>query len=76
MEVAILAVKYLGTALISLTIGFVVCFLAVLGYNTYIRFHNKDKKIEVSGSKQQLQSKDKKIEVSGSKQQLQSKTDE
>ena len=38
MEVAILAVKYLGTALISLTIGFVVCFLAVLGYNTYIRF--------------------------------------
>ena len=48
MEVAILAVKYLGTALISLTIGFVVCFLAVLGYNTYIRFHSNKKKIEVS----------------------------
>jgi len=48
MEVSLLAVKYLGTALISLIIGFVVCFLAVLGYNTYIRFHSNKKKIEVS----------------------------
>ena len=57
MEVAMLAVKYLGTALIALIVGFVVCFLAVLGYNTYIRFHSKNKKIEASATKNQLQSK-------------------
>ena len=56
MEVAILAVKYLGTALISLIVGFVICFLAALGYTTYMRFRNKEKEIEVSTTKEQLQS--------------------
>ena len=57
MEVALLAVKYLGTALISLIVGFVICFLAALGYTTYMRFRNKEKEIEVSTTKEQLQSK-------------------
>ena len=52
MEVSILAVKFLGTALIALIIGFVVCFLAVLGYNTYVRFHANKKKIEVVTQKE------------------------
>ena len=58
MDVSILAVKFLGTALITLIVGFVVCFLAVLGYNTYVRFHSDKKKIEVSTATEQLQSKD------------------
>lgn len=58
MEVSILAVKFLGAALIALIVGFVVCFLAVLGYNTYVRFHSNKKKIEVSTTTEQLQSKD------------------
>ncbi len=57
MEVALLAVKYLGTALISLIVGFVICFLAALGYTTYMRFRDKEKEIEVSTTKEQLQSK-------------------
>lgn len=56
MEVSLLAVKYLGTALISLIVGFVICFLAALGYTTYMRFRNKEKEIEVSTTKEQLQS--------------------
>ena len=47
MEAEILAVKFLGIALIVLIVGIVLCFLASLGYNTYIKYHNKDKKIEV-----------------------------
>ena len=57
MEVALLAVKYLGTALISLIVGFVICFLSALGYTTYMRFRDKEKEIEVSTTKEQLQSK-------------------
>ena len=57
MDVSLLAVKYLGTALISLIVGFVICFLAALGYTTYIRFQDKKKEIEVSTTKEQLQSK-------------------
>lgn len=41
----VVAVRYLGRALISLILGMVVCFLATLGYNTYIKY--SDKKIEV-----------------------------
>ena len=37
--------KDLGTALILLIIGIVLCFLASLGYSTYIKCSNK--KIEV-----------------------------
>ena len=47
MNAEILAVKYLGTALIFLIVGIVLCFLASLGYNTYLKFQDKHKKIEV-----------------------------
>ena len=39
------AIKYLGITSIVLVIGIVICFLASLGYNTYINY--SDKKIEV-----------------------------
>lgn len=42
-----LAIKMLGIALITLIVGIVMCFLASLGYNTYMKIANKDKKIEV-----------------------------
>lgn len=41
----VVAVRYLGRALIALIFGIVICFLASLGYNTYIKY--SDKKIEV-----------------------------
>ena len=47
MSAEILAVKYLGISLIFLIIGIVLCFLASLGYNTYIKFQDNHKKIEV-----------------------------
>ena len=56
MEVATLAVKYLGTALISLIVGFVICFLSALGYTTYVRFQDKKKEIEVHTDNFKLQS--------------------
>lgn len=42
-----LAVVLLGATSIVLVIGIVICFLAVLGYNTYIKYTDQDKKIEV-----------------------------
>lgn len=39
--------KYLGISLIILIIGFVICFLAVLGFNTKLTYSDNDKKIEV-----------------------------
>lgn len=39
--------KFLGWALIILIIGFVMCFLAVLGYNSYFTYSDNNKKIEV-----------------------------
>lgn len=47
METATLAVQFLGIALICLIVGIVLCFLASLGYNTYLKFQDKNKKIEV-----------------------------
>lgn len=47
MNAEILAVKFLGIALILLIVGIVLCFLASLGYNTYIKFKDNNKKIEV-----------------------------
>ena len=47
MEAEILAVRFLGLALIFLIIGITLCFLASIGYNTYVKYHDKDKKIEV-----------------------------
>ena len=50
MNAEVLAVRYLGIALIFLIVGIVLCFLASLGYNTYIRFQDKHKKIEVQAT--------------------------
>lgn len=50
MSAEILAVKYLGISLIFLIVGIVLCFLASLGYNTYIKFHDNNKKIEVQAT--------------------------
>lgn len=47
LEVAILAVRFLGAALIILSLGFVLCLLALMGYNTYLKYQDKNKKIEV-----------------------------
>ena len=44
MSVEVLAVKYLGIYLIFLIVGIVLCFLASLGYNTYIKFQDNHKK--------------------------------
>jgi len=46
LDTATLAVTYLGIALISLIVGIVLCFLASLGYNTYVKYQDKNKKIE------------------------------
>lgn len=46
MNAEMMAVRYLGIALIFLSIGIVLCFLASLGYNTYIRFQDKHKKLK------------------------------
>lgn len=50
MSAEILAVKYLGVSLIFLIVGIVLCFLASLGYNTYIKFQDNHKKIEVQAT--------------------------
>ena len=47
LDAEILAVQFLGIALIVLIVGIVLCFLASLGYNTYIKFKNNQKEIEV-----------------------------
>lgn len=56
MTAEMMAVRYLGIALIFLIVGIVLCFLASLGYNTYIKFQDNHKKIEVQAtdSKKQL----------------------
>lgn len=38
----VIAVNYLGKVSIALVIAFAMCFLANLGYNTYIKIHNKE----------------------------------
>lgn len=48
MEQSTIAVQYLGIALILLIVGLVLCFLASLGYNTYLKLQDKNKRIEVS----------------------------
>lgn len=54
MEAEIIAVKFLGIALIVLIVGIVLCFLASLGYNTYVKFQDKYKKIEVRAENSNL----------------------
>ena len=48
-----LAVKYLDMSLIVLIIGIVLCFLASLGYNTYIRFSQKEIEVQATNSNSQ-----------------------
>lgn len=48
------AVKYLGRALIALIIGIVLCFLASLGYNTYIRWSQKEIEVRAVNSNPNL----------------------
>jgi len=54
LEIGILATKFLGTVSIILVSGFVLCVLAFVGYNTYIKYQNKDKKIEVRAENSNL----------------------
>lgn len=42
-----IAVKYLGKTSMLLVVGVIVCFLASLGYSTYLKVQSTDKKIEV-----------------------------
>ena len=58
METANLAVQFLGIALICLIVGIVLCFLASLGYNTYMKFQDKHKKIEVRAENPNLENLD------------------
>ena len=53
-----LAVKFLGIISILLVLGFIVCFLANLGYNTYFEYSNENKKIEVRAENSNLDSLD------------------
>lgn len=46
-EALLTSIKFLGATSILLIIGFVICFLAVIGYNTYIKYQDRHKKIEV-----------------------------
>lgn len=54
MEIGILATKFLGTISIILVLGFVLCVLAFVGYNTYIKYQDKHKKIEVRAENSNL----------------------
>ena len=54
MDTATLAVQFLGISLICLIVGIVLCFLASLGYNTYLKFQDKHKKIEVHAENSNL----------------------
>ena len=47
LDAGLLAVEYLGKISVFLAIGFGLCFLAFIGFNTYFKFQDKDKKIEV-----------------------------
>lgn len=44
------AVRYLGRALIALIIGIVLCFLASLGYDGYIRWSEKEIEVHAQNS--------------------------
>lgn len=50
-----LAVRFLGILSITLVVGFIVCFLAVVGYNSYIKYKDKHKEIEVHTKNSNLQ---------------------
>ena len=45
-----LAVKYLGRTSLALIIGITMCFLAVIGYNTYISFSQEKIEVQTANS--------------------------
>ena len=49
-----IAVRYLGRALIALIVGIVLCFLASLGYNGYIRWSQKEIEVRAENSNSNL----------------------
>lgn len=53
LDAEVLAVKYLGIALITLIVGIVLCFLASLGYNTYMKFTKKEIEVHAENSNSQ-----------------------
>ena len=50
LEAEVLAIKFLGIALIALIVGIVFCFLASLGYNTYIHWSKKEIEVHAENS--------------------------
>ena len=48
------AVKYLGCSLIILILGIVLCYLASLGYNTYIRVSQEKIEVHTTNSNSQI----------------------
>ena len=53
-----LAVKFLGIISIILVLGFILCFLANLGFNTYFEYSDENKKIEVRAENSNLNNSD------------------
>ena len=49
-----IAVRYLGRALIALIVGIVICFLASLSYNTYIKWSQKEIEVRDENSNSHL----------------------
>lgn len=47
MDISILAVKYLGAISIILAMGFVLFVLTQFGVSTYLKYQDRQKKIEV-----------------------------
>lgn len=47
MDIAAMAVQFLGVGFIIVALGLIICLLAFIGYHTYIKIQGKDKKIEV-----------------------------
>lgn len=49
-----IAVRYLGRALIALIVSIVICFLASLSYNTYIKWSQKEIEVRAENSNSHL----------------------
>ena len=54
LEIGMLAIRFLGVISILLVLGFILCVLAFLGYNTYVKYQDKHKKIEVHAENSNL----------------------
>ena len=58
LDAGFLAVKFLGMISIILGFGIILCFLAIVGFNTYIKYQDEHKKIEVHTENSNLQKND------------------